>query len=460
MLKSFAEYIQRHDLFHPATPLLVACSGGKDSMALLHLLIKCAYKNIYVAHCNFQLRGEDANADESFVQQFCLQHQIPFYSTRFKTLEYAKEKGISIQMAARELRYDWLEKCRKDSGTHLIVTAHHADDQAETILQHLIQGTGLKGLRGMLPKNGKIVRPLLSVPLAEILHYIEKEEIEYREDSSNAKDDYSRNFIRHHILPKAQQLNPAFISSAFATSERLNESHWLMEESIGRIRRKCLQTWKNGFQLLTTYILKHPACNTIFYELLSPFGFTGAQVLEILLTLKGAKSKSLSGQKFLSEEYYILTDKKALYILPLQDEKVALQQWEKWPNQLIFNEYKVTVRLQPIAEFNMKTAERYACLDADKISFPIRMRYAENADYFYPIGMSKPKSQEKIGKKKLSKYFKDEKIPLAERQFTPLLFSGDKLMWVLGHRIDDRFKITESTRNVAVLVITKPLSGS
>lgn len=460
MLKSFADYIQRHDLFHPATPLLVACSGGKDSMALLHLLLKGAYKNISVGHCNFQLRGDDALADESFVQEFCLQHQIPFYSIRFNTAEYAKEKGISIQMAARDLRYQWLETCRKACGAHLIVTAHHADDQVETILQHLIQGSGLKGMRGMLPKNGKIVRPLLSIPLAEILQWIEKEKITYREDSSNAKDDYTRNYIRHHILPPALQLNPAFISSAMATTERLNESHWLMEESIGRIRRKCLHPWKNGHQLLTTYILSHPACSTIFYELLSPFGFTGAQVQEMLQTLNGHKSNSHSGQKFISDEFYILTDKKSLYILPQHDEKTPLLQWEKWPNQLIFNEYKVTVRLQPIAEFNLKTAERYACLDADKIEFPIRMRYAENADYFYPMGMSKPKTPGKSGKKKLSKYFKDEKISLAARQFTPLLFSGDKLMWVLGHRIDERFKVTESTRNVAVLVITKPLSGS
>lgn len=453
MLENLQSYIKTHVLFQNKTPILVACSGGMDSMCLLSLLLEAKYENISVAHCNFGLRAEESDGDEIFVKEFCSKHQLPFHSIRFDTLEFANTHQISTQMAARQLRYEWLEKVRKEIGAHQIVTAHHADDQAETILFNIIQGTGIRGLKGMLPKKGVIVRPMLNIERAAIQEYVLLNQIPFREDSSNASTKYKRNFIRHEIMPLLTRLNPATQRTLGEFSQKMIESEFLMLKEVERIRKKTLLPWKNGFRLLTTYLLEHPASNTLFFELLTPFGFSADQVNEILKTLSGTKSNSLSGQQFLSETHRIIADKKAVYILTLKNEKTEILQFEKWPGQIIFNEYKIDVRQQPIHEVNMQRNTRYAYFDAEKIDFPITIRYAQTADYFYPLG--KAKNSEKPGKKKLSKFFKDIKLPLAEREFTPVLFFGEKLAWVIGHRTDERFKISETTKNVVCLVITK-----
>jgi tRNA(Ile)-lysidine synthase len=455
MLENLRNYIDTHVLFQKKTPILVACSGGMDSMCLLSLLMEGKFENISVAHCNFGLRAEASDGDETFVKAFCEKHQLPFYSVRFDTAEFANAHQLSTQMAARQLRYEWLEKVRKETGAHLIVTAHHADDQAETILFNIIQGTGIRGLKGMLPKQGVIVRPMLEIERTAIKEYVLSNQIAFREDSSNASTKYRRNFIRHEIMPLLTQLNPAVQQTLGAFARKMKESEILMQQEVERIRKKTLLPWKIGYKLLTTYLQEHPASSTLFYEILNPFGFSADQVKEMMDTISGIKSNSLSGQQFLSTSHQIFADKKALYILPLESEKTEILRFEKWPGQIIFNEYKIDVRQQPIHEVNMQRNARYAYLDADLVKFPITIRYAQTADYFYPLGMGKAKNSEKPGKKKLSKFFKDIKLPLAERAFTPVIFGGEALLWVLGHRTDDRFKISESTKNVICLVITK-----
>jgi tRNA(Ile)-lysidine synthase len=443
------------DLFNKSTPLLIASSGGRDSMALLYGLIKSGFTNIEVAHCNFQLRGDESKEDQLFIQEYCLKNKIPFHTIRFDTKSVAKEKGVSTQMIARQLRYDWFEKIRLENNLHLIVVAHHQDDQLETVLLNLIQGTGIHGLKGMLAKNDKIVRPLLKISRETINHYIEENHIPYREDSSNSSIDYKRNFIRHEISPLLRKINTNYLHEISDFSKRMAESALLFDEQIQKIRKKVLNPWKEGHQLFTNYILLHPACDTIFHEILSPFGLSKDQIQEILLTTKGLKKKNASGQTFYSEKFRFIMDKKSLFILPIENEIQSFITYEKWPNQIIFNEYKITVRLQPINKVNIHTADKYAYLDADKIHFPIQVKYPETGDYFYPFGLGKAKNPEKAGKKKLSKYFKDEHISVAERERVPILKSSEKVVSILGHRIDDRFKITESTKNVVVLVITK-----
>ncbi|MCO5231426.1 MAG: tRNA lysidine(34) synthetase TilS [Chitinophagales bacterium] len=438
-----------------STPILIACSGGRDSMALLYALHKLEFNHMEVAHCNFQLRGEESDGDQIFVEEYCKHNKIPFHVVRFETKELAKKEGVSTQMAARTLRYEWLEKIRLENGLHLIAVAHHQDDQYETILLQLIKGTGIHGLKGMLDKNDKIVRPLLTVSREQINQYVTENNIGFREDSSNATTHYKRNLIRHELTPLIAQMNPNYLQEFTDFGQRMREAEYMFEEYVQRVRKKVMKPWKEGYQIFFTYLLNHPSCDTLFYELLSPFAFGKEQVKEMLSTIKGLKKENASGQTFLSSQYRVILDKKSLYILPLNTELTSILTIDKWPKQILFNEYKIDVRLCPIEKLNMHKSSKYAYLDADKISFPVQMRFAEMGDYFYPFGMGKKQNPEKAGKKKLSKFFKDEQIPLAERERTPILLSKERVLWVLPHRIDDRFKVTEATQSVVVLTIVK-----
>ena len=450
------EALSQFKLINQATPILIACSGGRDSMALLSAFVQGGFQHLEVAHCNFQLREQESDGDQAFVQAFCKNHNLEFHTIRFETESFARQEGISTQIAARRLRYEWFEKIRKERALHLIAVAHHQDDQAETILLNLLQGTGIHGLKGMLPKNDKIIRPFLHLSREDINRYISKENIAFREDSSNATNHYKRNFIRHDIFPLLKHINSNYLQELDDFSTRMLESEILFNNQISTIRKKALIQWKEGYKLHINYLLQHPACDTIFHEILTPFQLNKEQIKEIILTVKGIKKKTASGQTFFSKSHRFILDTKALYILPIQEALCSLLTYEKWPKQFIFNEYKIEVRVKPISKVHIHESKRYAYLDADLIQFPIQIRYFEAGDYFYPMGMSKSESVYKVGKKKLSKYFKDEKIPLAERERIPIIKMDKKILWVVGHRIDERFKVTEQTQNVLVLIITQP----
>jgi tRNA(Ile)-lysidine synthase len=455
MTHPLSKALQQAAIINKGTPLLLACSGGRDSMSLLHLLIKEGYQNLSVAHCNFKLRAEESEGDQKLVETYCEGHGIPFYCQSFETKEHAQLKGISIQMAARELRYEWLESLRKELNLDLILTAHHADDLAETILFQLTQGTGVAGMKGMTQKNEAIFRPLLYVSGEDIRAYAEQHQVPYREDSSNASTKYKRNFIRHEIVPKLQSINPQFVEELSAFSRRMADTEVLMQEQIKRIRSKALEPWKQGYRLHLRYLLQHPAWKTLLFELLHPFGCSSGMVEEIQALCRGEKKENASGQCFITNSHRLVFDEKSVYILPLDAVREEVLHFDQWPHQIVFNEFKIDVRRQPIHEVNIKQHPRYAYLDAATIQHPISLRYPKTGDYFYPFGMGKIKSPEKAGKKKLSKFFKDIKLPVAEREATPLLFSGDKLAWVVGQRTDDRFKINDATREVICLVITR-----
>ncbi|MCO5248679.1 MAG: tRNA lysidine(34) synthetase TilS [Chitinophagales bacterium] len=440
-------------IFNHKTPILIACSGGRDSMALLFAMIHCKFKNIEVAHCNFNLRGKESDEEEQFVKNYCGQHQIPFHSASFQTEDYAKSHHISIEMAARQLRYDFFEKIRKEKKLHLIAVAHHQDDQLETILLNLLQGTGIHGLKGMQEKNDKIIRPLLKTSRSVINQYIQDNKIPYHDDSSNETDDYKRNFIRNQISPLFKNINTNYLQEISDFSQRMVESEILYSQQIEKIKTKILKPWKEGHELHFHYLLYHPACNTLFHELLTPFGLSKKQIEELILTVQGNKKQNASGQQFFSKNYRFILDKKKFYILPNDTLLASLLSFDKLPRNIIFNEYKISVRQVPIQKLSIKKSERYAYFDAAKIDLPLLITYPQVGDYFYPFGMGKPVHPKKPGKKKLSKYFKDTTIPVAVRERTPILKSGNKIIWVVGHRMDDRFKITDTTQEAVVMCI-------
>lgn len=449
MQQKTLSYIQQNNLANLGTPILVACSGGVDSMVLVNVLLNLEFK-ISIAHCNFQLRGEDSDGDEHFIKDFAKQYALPFYSVRFDTKEHKKENRQSTQMAARELRYQWLEQIRKENQLHAIVTAHHLDDQLETVLLNLTKGTGLKGLNGMRPKNGYIIRPFLEISKNEIVQYAHVNNIAFREDISNASDDYQRNQLRHHVVPVLQKINPALYNTTIEFIQKIHDYDILFEEHLALIKKKCWSE-KNGIvEIKMGFIKAHRAGKTILFHLLKDFGFNTDQVQQLL---NSWQTKETSGKQFFSEAYRLVLDRNSAFVLT---KDTALENYillEKIPQQIVFNQYKIKCTLVPIQELNMKQSSRYAYIDAAKINFPLMLRFSKEGDYFYPIGMSKPKMPGKVGKKKLSKYFKDEKFSLIEKENTPVLFSGGKMVWLVNHRLDDRFKVTEHTKQVLKMVI-------
>jgi tRNA(Ile)-lysidine synthase len=451
MIQKIQTYITHHHLANSGTPILVACSGGVDSMVLIDIFLKLHYK-IAIAHCNFQLRGNESDEDEQFVQQFANENNIPFHVIKFDTKTYKQQNDVSTQMAARTLRYEWFEKIRKENSYHVIATAHHLDDQLETILLNITKGTGIKGLTGMQAKNGFVIRPLLEISKQQILEYTKENNIAFREDSSNASDDYQRNLIRHQIVPQLQKINPSLHTTMIDFIDRMNDYETLTNYQIETIKKKCYSE-KNGIiEIKLGFIKTQKAGNTILFYLLKDFGFNSDNITQLFQSLKTLE-KVNSGKQFFSETHRIVIDRKSLFIVPKNTERENYLSFVQLPNQIVFNNYKIQCSLVPIQELNIKTSNRYAYFDADKIEFPLLVRYYNEGDYFYPFGMSRPKTPGKIGKKKLSKYFKDEKFSLLEKENTAVLFSGEKLIWLVGHRIDDRFKVTDKTKHVLKMLI-------
>ena len=439
---------KKWDIIPSKTPFLLACSGGKDSMALLHYFIHRGYY-FAVAHCNFGLRGADSDGDELFLKNYCREKSIHFFSTQFDTAKFATDKKIAIQEAARDLRYSWLEKIRVENNFQYIITAHHANDQAETILFHLAKGTGLKGLVGMDGRNGKILRPLLNTSVLEIYNYIDEHKVPFREDISNESDKYSRNFIRHNIIPLMEKLNPNFIATMSGFSQRMQENYDLAKAASLQLWKKQATEKENTIKVATGILKNHPARSTILFYWLEKFGFNSQQIIDI----ENAILLSKNGLQFASHTHVIFVENRHIHIVKIETDRLPFKLVEALPNQIVFNNLTIKVSKIPIAEVNIKTGERYAYFDADKLEWPLKIRYSEMGDYFYPFGMSKYNSKEKLGKKKVSKFFKDIKLQNYTRTQTPILLSGQKIIWVIAHRIDGRFAIDKNTKSVLKMVV-------
>ncbi len=437
MLTEFQNHIKDNQLFQPTDKILLAVSGGKDSMAMLHLSVAAKF-NIGVAHCNFQLRDKAADEDELFVQQTCQQLNIPFHSIRFDTAEYAEKHKISTQMAARELRYNWFEEIKTTHHYHFIATAHHQNDVAETMLINLTKGTGLSGLHGIKAKNNHIIRPLLCFTSDEIQQYIKNNNIVFREDQSNASVKYVRNKIRHEVLPKLAEINPNIIETLNKAATHFSATENILNQKIEEEKKHCVTTENELVKINIEHLQQLHPLATYLYYFLSPYHFNFDDCEQIALSLNGN-----SGKQFFSTTHQLIKDRDFLLLTP---------KTEKQPEPIIihtindFSKSPINIKFELIENKNItfKTAKNIAYLNADKIDFPLRFRKWKEGDNFTPFGMK--------GKKKLSDYFIDEKFSLPKKETTWLLTDKkDNIIWVVNSRTDNDFKVNSTTKTILLL---------
>lgn len=435
MIIRLRKYITTNSLFYPEDKVLVGVSGGVDSMVLLHALISAGY-NVSIAHCNFQLRGDESNKDEEFVVNYAKEKGLIHFVKRFNTQEFAERNGISIQMAARELRYEWFEELKEQNGFARVAIAHNANDTVETFFLNLTRGTGIKGLTGISIQSGDIVRPILFASRNEILEYAELNKIGYREDSSNASDKYARNRIRHNVIPELEQINPSFLHTMQENMQRLETYRNMLTTQVEELKIKACVEEQDGYKILLDKI---PKDNVEFwlYEMLNSFGFSGSVVMEIVLSLKGEP-----GKQFFSTTHMLLKDRSSLIIKKRTrvEELLLSVEENSIPTAIVVNNTSFHLDIVDVKEVDFSKGSNYAFFDYEKLEFPLSIRRWERGDAFMPLGMK--------GMKKLSDFFVDTKMTLFDKQEQLLLFSGDRIAWVIGRRTDERFKILPETRKV------------
>ena len=432
--KAIERFLEQHRIGKDAG-FLLAVSGGADSVSLLHAFHSLHLK-ASVLHCNFSLRGAESDADEQFVRQLCKNFSMDCHIRQFDTARQARENGLSIEMAARELRYAWFREMKQTLNMDYIVVAHHADDVAETVLINLCRGTGIKGLTGIQPVNGDILRPLLECSREEILTYLAEHQLDYRTDSSNHSLDYVRNKIRHQVIPVFKEINPAFLNTVAENCTALKETEQIYRYALQQLREEVLKQEGDEMLLDISRILSSPAPYTLLYEILKPYGFNKSQIRDILNS-----HDATPGKQFTAGAYRLVKDR---HCWRLDDHS------QNTPTNCLLasagqfsiagRTFQVTVFPRP-ADFKIPQAPNIACLDADKVKFPLLVRNWQTGDYFYPLGMGK-------SRKKISDFFTDRKFTARQKQKCLLLLSGEEIAWLIGNRIDDRFKITPATQNI------------
>lgn len=435
------KYIRRYRLLEGKGPVIVGVSGGADSVALLALLDRMGYACV-VAHCNFHLRGEESDRDEAFVSALAARLGMPFRKMDFDTAAYAEANHLSIEMAARELRYDWFERERKATGARAIAVAHHRDDQVETVLLNLTRGTGLRGLRGMRPKNDWVIRPLLGESRASIEAWLAKEGLDYVTDSTNLSTDYSRNFIRLKVLPLLESRYPAVRKSIARAATDLLEVEELydiaLEESKGEVMFTDNEIWIDD-------LLDQPAPRTLLFEILKDYGFSREQSEQIFNSLHAE-----SGKQFRSSTHRVVKDREYLMLIPLELEKENLAPVMiegDLDGKILTSPFEMSFSL--LSRETGWTIKKYAgvaYLDYDKIHGPLSLRHWRKGDWFIPFGMR--------GRKKLSDYFTDHKYNYFNKKNQWLLCDGEAIVWVVGKRIDNRYRVDEQTKKVLRIEIS------
>ena len=428
MLQKLQLHLNANFSFLQGKRLFLAVSGGMDSIVLLQLFYQLNYE-IAVLHCNFSLRNLESDGDEDFVKQFCEEYQIPIFVQKFDTKQFAEDAKVSIQVAARKLRYDWFYEQLTDENFDYILTAHHLDDSLETFLINLTRGTGLEGLTGIPAQNDKIIRPLLPFSRTEIESYIQGNNLQWREDSSNASDKYFRNKVRHAIVPVLKVLNPNLLASFQNTLENLQQTQSLVEDASKLVFQIVVQEEANQLKFNLIELLKLPNYAAYLYQWLKDFGFTAWQDIYDLVTAQ-------SGKQVFSETHILLKDR---YLLILYAKEIHSDKEEYFiPKELQEVKVPLNITFCNVSDIS-NTNSNCIFVDEELLQFPLTIRKWQKGDYFYPLGM--------LGKKKLSKYFKDEKMSLLEKSNQWLLCSNNEIVWVIGKRQDERFKITEKTNH-------------
>ncbi len=417
--------------------ILLAVSGGEDSMVMADLFLK-SHIQFGVAHCNFGLRGKDADLDEQLVRDWCAANTIRFHSVRFETQKKSEEWKKGIQETARILRYEWFEQIRAHFRYTRVATAHHGNDNVETLLINLFKGTGISGVHGILPENGKVIRPLLFATKEMIAAYAGANNIIFREDASNASDDYLRNAVRHNIIPAVQQWFPNGIANANESIARFAQAELLYKKAIEQERKKLIEQRGKDFYVPIRKLSKREPLETLCYELMHPFGFSSAQVPQIIHLMSAESGHYLS-----SDTHRLIRNREFLIVTTLPTNHADLILVEAAPCTVDTGKEIFSFAIQPKPQ-QISPDRNLAYLDLHHVEFPLALRIWKTGDYFYPFGM-------KMKKKKISRMLIDEKVPLHEKEHIRILESGKRVAWLCGMRIDDRFKITDTTESVLVV---------
>ena len=434
MQEEFSTHINKNLSFLKESKLLIACSGGLDSVVLASLC-KSLNLDFALAHCNFSLRGKESDGDEEFVMSLAEKYSVPVFTETFDTKKYAKDKKLSTQMAARELRYNWFEEILKDFEYDYLLTAHHADDDLETFLINLSRGSGLRGLTGINTINDKIVRPLLSFNRQTILKHAKETGLYWREDSSNQQTDYLRNNLRLNVIPSYKESVKSLLPNFQKTIANLRASQSLVEDYMALVYNLCIEEVSEGYKINLTKLKELPNTDALLYELLFPFGFTAWDDISELM-------EAQSGKLVVSGSHRLIKNRNDLILTEIPSEM------EK--NEIFISEDKkkidfpLKLQLTPIDKMGY-TDKNTIYVDNDKLTYPLKLRKWREGDIFQPFGMK--------GKKKLSKFFKDEKLSLVAKEKIWILTSLDKIVWIVGYRPDERFKVDTATTNI--LKITK-----
>ena len=448
----FNQFLQVHHLKNSPKKWLVAVSGGMDSVVLCHLCMQFKIP-FAMAHCNFKLRGAESDSDQAFVTALAQQLDTELFVKQFDTLQYMADTGSSVQVAARELRYAWfndilLHAANTASTTvqpylplQLLATAHHANDNVETVLMNLFRGTGIKGIRGILPMHNHIIRPLLQVSRAAIVDYAESNGLTWVEDSSNSSDKYRRNFIRNNVVPMLEKTMPDAVPGFISSLAMITEAEQLYNEAIDLHKKKLIQKVGNEMHVPVLKLAASKPLKTIAFEIIKEFGFTTSQTDEVLLLLD-----SESGRYVASPTHRIIRNRDWLIIAPQKTDAAGFILIEKADANVLYKEGHIEIEHATVnGSFSIPQSLDEALLNAAEITFPLILRPWKQGDYFYPLGMMK--------KKKLARFFIDQKLSTTDKEKIWVIESNKKILWVVGHRIDERFKVTAATKQVLRLQV-------
>ncbi len=455
----FIQHLKQFTFIQKQHKQLLAVSGGMDSIVLCDLMFAAGY-DFVIAHCNFQLRNAESERDEQFVRGLGEKYGKEVLVKRFDTEKYALENKVSIQVAARELRYKWFYKIISGEysmlnnqnskfneeltaghsqltphSLHYILTAHHANDNIETLLMNFFKGTGISGLHGILPVYGKIIKPLLFAKKHEILAYAEENNLSFVEDSSNLSDKYTRNFFRHNLFPVLKEVYPHVEDNLLNNIQRFCEAEQLYRQSVDLYKKKLLEFKGNEIHLPVLKLQKTSPLSTIIYEIIKDYGFTSGTVQEVVDLLESETGKYIS-----SSSHRIIKNRNWLIISPKQTTEAANILIEEADKKVVFGNGELSFELIDASAFQIPSSNNIAALYFDEITFPLLLRKWKQGDYFYPLGMKK--------KKKLSRFFIDQKLSKPDKENVWVLEMNKKIIWIVGHRIDDRFKIQPATKKV------------
>lgn len=439
MLEEFNNYIDKLCFVKPESRILMTVSGGIDSMVMANLFIKSGF-NTGIAHCNFCLRDQESDLDEELVRKFADDLKIPFYVRRFDTKKYSLKKKISIQMAARELRYSWFEDVRKDNGYDFIALAHNLNDNIETFLINLIRGTGIAGLTGMKPVSGRLIRPLLFAPRRDIELYCRQEGVIYREDRSNSETRYTRNKIRHLVLPLLKEINPSIETTLNETAARLMEVNGIISDLTDTLKKDLFADRGNSIIINIDRLKPYLKNNALLFELLRQFGINERGLTDIRNITKGR-----TGGEVYTATHRFIKNRRELIITThneIPDTTVII----KNSDELKKLPFIASAHVVPIEkDFKVSSDPSVATIDSTKLAFPLKIRKWQKGDFFYPLGMQQ--------KKKLSDFFVDKKFAKTDKENVLILESDGQIVWIIGVRLDERFKITGSTKNATIIKV-------